>query len=276
MLRRSLRAASLAVFLAPLAKAQTYYSIDVNNDVLCIVNVTTGVATPVGPVQVDLGSVALAWHQGALYAKTQGTSSGTKICQIVTDGQWIGYALQGAFLNGGTYQGAEAASIASDGSQLCLSYYPNTPTDFNSIRFGSVNPIWAGTITNIGNLIGDIDGMTFCGGHFWGIDVVNSTSGYDLYWSPTGNPGVGPTALLGGDTYDNTLATNPVQPAEDYLDASQLVCMGQTGQNLVRINKSNGKRSLVTPITGLMSGGALSGLALRPNPCGPFIIHHVQ
>src|SRR5688572_5750739 len=64
-----------ACALSTIGNAQTYYSIDTNNDALYTVNVTSGAATFVGPLYSDLDGVDMAWHRGALYAKSFGTSN---------------------------------------------------------------------------------------------------------------------------------------------------------------------------------------------------------
>jgi hypothetical protein len=260
MFPRSLSAAAASLSLAAIGQAQTYYSVDVTNDLLCAVDVNTGVATALGPLQADLTSVDLAWHQGALYAKTFGGPAGNKVCQVVTNGQWIGFALQGNFLNGGTYLGAEAAGIASDGNGLYLTYSHQAPPNNFSLRFGRVEPIWSGTIAWTANLTQDTDAMGFAGGQFWGVDVINSSSGYKLY---RGTSATGPTTWVGGDTYDP--ATNPVD-VEAY-SGTDLVAISQSGQNLVFVSRTNGTRTLVRPVTGLVAGGVLSGIARSPSPC---------
>lgn len=249
--------------LAAVGQAQTYYSVDVANDVLCAVDVYTGVATPLGPLGVDVASVDLAWHQNALYAKTFGSPAGNKLCQIVTDGHWLGFALQGQFLVGGGYQGAEAGGIASDENSLFVTYSVEAPGGFTSNRFGRVDTIWSGLITQVAAMPYDIDAMGFAGGEFWGIDVITPGSGYKLYHGSSASGPMTPVASPGGDTYD--VATNPVDTA--YFSPTELVAISQNGHNLVRVNKLNGTRGIVTPIVGLQPGGMLNGLALRPKPC---------
>ena len=127
--------------LAAVGHAQTYYTIDVTNDVLYRINVVTGVAVPVGSLGVDVDGTDMAWQQGALYAKTFGTGVGNRIYQIVTTGAFAGFAIPGGLLAGGGYQGAEAAGLASNGTALFLTYSNQAPVNFFSTNFGSVPPI---------------------------------------------------------------------------------------------------------------------------------------
>ena len=53
MLDRISLAALASLGLAAAARADTYYTVDVTNDVLYKINVTTGVATMVGPIGAD-------------------------------------------------------------------------------------------------------------------------------------------------------------------------------------------------------------------------------
>lgn len=254
-----LHLAAALPLLATVGHAQTYYSIDVANDLLCIVDVDSGLVTAMGPLvscgqSADLEAVDLAWHQGALYAKTFGPPTGNKICQIVTDGHWIGAILEGNFLNGGGYQGGEVAGLASDGSFLYLTYSFGPPGDFNSLRFGSVQPAWSGNITFLGNLTRDIDAMGFTGGQFWGIDI-DTAQNYHLV-----RGGALPNINVGTGTLNPP--TSPVDV--EHYSATELVGISLDGQHVVRISRATGARTFVTPVTGLAAGGDLNGIALRP------------
>ena len=253
-----------SLLFASIGSAQTYYSVDVVNDELCAVNVTNGVVTYLGPLQADLAAVDLAWQQNALYAKTYGSPVGNQIYQIVIDGHFLGYALQGAPLNGGGYQGGEVAGLASNGVSLYLTYSTSNPNDNYSGSFGTVAASWAGLITSAAPTLSpphDIDAMGFSGGQFWGIDVRAPGTGYRLF---SGGQMTGPVTLVGGENLYNP-ATNPLDV--EVFDASWLVAVSQDGQNLVRINRQTGVRGAVTALSGLRPSGALNGIALRPNPC---------
>jgi hypothetical protein len=253
--------------LAAAGRAQTYYSIDVANDTLYTLNVLTGAATYVGALGVDVDGVDMAWHQGALYAKSFGTSNGTRIYQIVTTGMYAGYALPGAPLNGGGFQGAEAAGLASNGTSLYLTYSDQPPTNFYSTAFGKVNPI-TGTITFLNYISTDADAMGYTGGSFWTVDVKAPGTGYDIYKGTSS-----PITYVGNDTYDNTLATNPVDL--EFLSATELIAVSQTGHNLVHVNRATGARGLVTPITGIPPNAFFKGIAREPNRCPvPLIDYH--
>jgi hypothetical protein len=249
------------------AKAQTYYSIDVTNDNLYTLNVLTGAATLVGPLGVDVDGVDMAWHQGALYAKSFGTTSGTRIFQIVTTGVFAGTALPGAPINGGGYQGAEAAGLASNGTSLYLTYSDQPPTNYYSTAFGKIDPM-TGTITFVSYIPTDGDAMGYTGGQFWTIDVKAPGTGYDVYRGASN-----PSTFVGNDTYDVTLATNPVDI--EYLSATELIAVSQTGRNLVHVNRTTGARGTVTPITGIPSNGFMKGIAREPSRCPqPFVEYH--
>jgi hypothetical protein len=252
--------------LAAVGKAQTYYSIDVTNDNLYTLNVLTGAATLVGPLGADLDGVDMAWHQGALYAKSFGTSNGTRIYQIVTTGVFAGTAIPGALINGGGYQGAECAGLASNGASLYLTYSDQPPTNFYSTAFGKVNPL-TGTITFVNYIPTDGDAMGFTGGQFWTVDVMFPSTGYDIYRGNTT-----PATFVGNDSYDTTLATNPVDL--EFLSASELIAVGQTGKMLVHVNRTTGARGTVTPITGLPSNAFMKGIAREPNRCPVPIIDY--
>lgn len=236
--------------------SQTYYTVDVTNDALYTINPTTGVAAFQGYLGTDVDGVDMAWHKGALYAKSFNTSAGTRVFQIVTTGMYSGFALPGALVNGGGYQGAEMAGLASNGTDIYVTYSNQLPVNFYSLSFGKINP-WTGTITYMNNVTADADAMGYAGGKFWSVDVVAPGSGYQIY-SGTFTP----VTYVGGDTYDNSLATNPVD-IENY-SATQLVMMGQTGKNLVRIWKANGTRVVSTPITGAPSNAVFKGIAQAP------------
>ena len=241
------------------ARAQTYYSIDVTNDNLYTLNVLTGAATLVGPLGADLDGVDMAWHQGALYAKSFGTSSGTRIFQIVTTGVFAGTAIPGALLNGGGYQGAEAAGLASNGASLYLTYSDQPPTNYYSTAFGKVNPL-TGLITFVSYIPTDADAMGYTGGQFWTVDVMFPSTGYDIY-----RGSAAPATFVGNDTYDTTLATNPVDV--EFFSASELIAVSQTGKNLVHVNRTTGARGTVTPITGIPPNAFFKGIAREPNRC---------
>jgi hypothetical protein len=245
--------------LATASQAQTYYSIDVTNDTLYRINVVNGNAILLGSLGVDVDGVDMAWHQGALYAKSFGTSNGTRIYQIVTSGMYAGYALPGAPLNGGGYLGAEVAGLASDGTTLCLTYSTQTPVSFYSTNIGTVNPL-SGAITFVSTLSTDADAMCYVGGQFWTLDIINQWSGYDLY---RGTPA--PLSFVGNDTYDVTFATNPVDI--DFFSAAKHVAVSQDGKNLVQVDRVTGLRGLITPLTGLPPTAVMKGLAFAPSPC---------
>lgn len=245
--------------MTTMSQAQKYYTVDVANDALYKINVTTGVATFIGNLGTDMDGVDLAWHQGALYAKSYGSSTGNRIWQIVTTGMYAGLGLPGALLNGGGYQGAEAAGLASNGTDLYMTYSNQPPVNFYSTTFGKVNPL-TGTLTPVSSIVTDADAMGYFGGKFWTVDVINSSSGYEIYKGATI-----PNLYVGFDTYDNSLATNPVD-IEDY-NASQFVAIGQTGKYVIRLNKSNGKRASFVPITGAPANAVFKGLAFEPG-CG--------
>lgn len=255
---KTLATLSAIAMLATIGSAQTYYSVDVVNDVLYKVNPTTGVATAVGPLGTDVDGVDMAWHQGALYAKSFGTTSGNRIYQLVTVGMYAGFALPGALINGGGYQGAEIAGLASDGSNLYVTYSNQPPVNFYSTNFGRINPM-TGTITSPMTISTDADAMGYVGGKFWTMDVIAPGSGYQLY-----NGTSVPNNYVGGDTYDNALSVNPVD-IENY-SSNALVTIGQTGRYLVRISKLNGARLSWTPITGIPNNAFMKGIAYAP-PC---------
>lgn len=261
-----------ALLCASVGNAQTYYSVDVVNDVLCAVNVHSGVVTYLGPLQADLAVVDLAWQQGALYAQTWGSPVGNKIYQIVVDGHYLGYGLQGGTLHGGDSPGYTVGALgglASDGTSLYLAYSISNPNNNYAGSFGTVHASWDGTITVAAPLQPiphDIDGMGFVGGQFWGVDVISPAGGYVLY---RGTSATGPITPVGGGSYD--LATNP-QDLE-YFNNDWLVAISQTGQYLVRVNKSTGARGTVTALTGLRPGGVLNGIAMRPNPCNKILVY---
>jgi len=245
--------------LATATQAQTYYSIDVTNDTLYRVNVVGGNCVLLGSLGVDVDGVDMAWHQGALYAKSFGTSNGARIYQIVTSGMYAGYALPGAPINGGGYLGAEVAGLASDGTNLCLTYSTQAPVSFYSTNIGTVNPL-TGTLTWVSALATDADAMCYVGGQFWTLDIINQWSGYDLY---RGTPA--PTSFVGNDTYDVTFATNPVDI--DVFSPAKLVAVSQDGKNLVQVDRVTGLRGLITPLTGLPPNAYMKGLAFAPSPC---------
>ncbi len=247
---------SLALGLAAAASAQTYYTVDTVNDVLYQINPTTGVATPVGPLGVDVDQIDLAWHNGALYGKSVSTVNGVRLYQIVTTGAWAGYAIPGGALNGGGYVGAEAAGLASNGAGLFLSYSNQPPVNFFSLSFAPVNPM-TGTLGASSGLSSDIDAMGFASGQFYGMDVIAPGAGCLLY-----RGAASPTIFVGSMTYDTTLASNPVD-LETYTSAF-LIAMGQTGRNLVQVNRTTGARGTVTPITGIPGNALLRGLARDP------------
>lgn len=244
------------VWLAALGQAQTYYTVDVTNDDLYKINVTTGVATKVGPLGIDINAADLTWHQGALYAGTNNASDVHRVLQIVTTGVFAGTALAGAPLNGGGYQGAEAGALASDGNSLYICYSNQKPVDFYSTNFGKVNPV-TGTISFVSTIPTDADAMGYVGGKFWTMDVINPSSGYQLF-----NGTTIPNTYVGGDTYDNSLLTNPVD-IENY-SATLLVTVGQGGRHLVLVNKASGLRGVSTPITGIPSNAVMKGIAYDP------------
>lgn len=260
------------LLLAGVGHAQydpVYYTVDAANDVLCAISVPGGVVTPLGPLGVDVGAVDLAWHQGALYAKTWGTPAGNKICQIVTEGHWVGIALQGQFLTGGGYlAGAEAGGIASDGNALHITYSNGNPTVQYSRLFGQINTIWSGVITPItATGMDDGDAMGFAGNQFWVIDVKQIATGYDLYKGSVVGGSINWT-VVGNDTYDASL--NPTD-VEDYTGVD-LVAISQDGLHLVFVNRGSGKRDGNVAVTGLLPGGKLEGIAMKPAPCPRRII----
>lgn len=266
MLNRFILACGGLAALSTLGSAQTYYSIDVTNDTVYTLNVVTGAATLVGALGADLDGVDMAWHQGALYAKSFGTSNGARIYQIVTTGMYAGYALPGALLNGGGYQGAEIAGLASNGVSLHVTYSDQPPTNFFSTSFGKVNPL-SGAITFLQYIPTDADAMGYIGGQFWTMDVMFPFNGYDLY-----RGAAAPATFTGNDTYDTTLASNPVDL--EFFSATELVTVSQTGRNLVRVSRINGARGTVTPITGIPANGFMKGIAREPNRCPVPIIHY--
>lgn len=261
MLTKLLLTIAGSALLVDAARADTYYTIDVTSDVLYKINVVTGVATSVGPLGADLDGVDMAWHQGALYAKTFGTSAGNRIYQVLTTGMFAGSGLPGAAFNGGGYQGAEIAGLASNGATLFVTYSNQAPVNFFSTNFGSVNPL-TGTITALNTLATDADNMSFVAGQFWSIDVIAPGSGYDLYRGATS-----PSTFVGNDTYDVTLDTNPVDT--ELYGGNWLVAVSQTGKKLVLVNRLTGARGTVTPITGtgLPANFFMKGIAREPNPC---------
>lgn len=243
---------------ATFAGAQTYYSVDVTNDVLYKINSTTGVATAVGPIMADLDTVDMTWQQGALYAKSNSTTTGTRIYQLVTVGMYAGLALPGAAINGGGYQGAEVAGLASNGSSLFMTYCNQPPVNFYSTVFGSINPL-TGTLSSPQAITTDADAMCYTGGKFWTVDVIAPGSGYQIY-----NGAATPNTYVGGDVYDTSLQLNPTDL--EYLSSTQLIAIGQTGRFLVRLNRSNGTRLSWTPITGIPNNAKMQGIAYQP-PC---------
>lgn len=245
--------------LATTSQAQTYYSIDVTNDTLYRINVVNGNCIPLGSLGVDVDGVDLAWHQGALYAKSFGTSNGARIYQIVTTGMYAGYALPGAPLNGGGYLGAEVAGLASDGTNLCLTYSTQSPVSYYSTNIGRVNPL-SGAITYVSSMSTDADAMCYVGGQFWTLDIINQWSGYDVYRGTSA-----PTTFVGNDSYDPTFATNPVDL--DVFSPTKLVAVSQDGKNLVQVDRVTGLRGLITPLTGLPPNAIMKGLAFAPSPC---------
>lgn len=249
----------LCAVLAPVGAAQTYYSIDVTNDKLYTINPSTGAATLVGPLLADLDGVDLAWHQGALYAKSYGTVNGGRIYQIVTEGVFAGLALPGAPLNGGGYQGGEAGGLASNGVDLYLAYSDQPAPDYFSTQFSVVNP-FTGTISAPTTIPTDADGMGFIGGQFWTVDVISVAGGVRIY---RGNPA--PNILVGVDTFDPSQATNPVDI--EFFSQAEHVSVSGSGRNLIRIDRLTGMRVLPpTPITGIPSDAVMKGLA-RSRPC---------
>lgn len=244
--------------LVTLAQAQTYYTVDVTNDALYTINPTTGVATFKGNLGFDVDGIDMAWHQGALYAKSYNAVAGTRVWQVVTTGMYTGLALGGSAVNGGGYQGAEIAGLASNGTDLFVTYSNQPPTNYYSTSFGKINPL-TGVITYISAISTDADAMCFVGGQFWTMDVIAPGSGYQLYRGFTM-----PNIYVGGDTYDNSLTTNPVDL--EFYNTSQLVTVGQTGKSLVRIWKNNGMRAANVPITGAPSNAFFKGIAYQP-PC---------
>lgn len=242
---------------AGLAGAQaTYYTVDIVNDQLYKIDVNTGVATVLGPLNTDLDLVDLAWHQGALYAKSVSSANGARVYQLVHTGVWAGYALAGGTLSGGGYQGAEAAGLASNGSGLFLTYSPFAPVNFSSNRFASVNPL-TGAIGTPTGLNYDADSLGFASGQFWSVDVVAPGQGCDIYRGPAA-----PTTWVGNIAYDTMLDTNPVD-VEDF-SVTQLVAVGQSGKYLVRLFKATGAKGLVLPITGVPANAHMRGIARNP------------
>lgn len=259
MFRKLILALGSFTALAAIGNSQTYYSIDVTNDVLYTINVNTGLATMVGSLGSDLDGVDMTWNQGALYAKSFGTSNGSRIYQLVTNGAFAGFAIPGAQLNGGGYQGAEAAGLAGNGAGLYLTYSNQVPIDYYSQQFGRVDPV-TGLITYLSSQSTDADAMGFTGGQFWTVDIINPSAGYDIYRGATS-----PTTFVGNDTYDVTLDTNPVDL--EYYSPTELVSVSQTGRKLVRVNRFTGLRGTVTPIAGIPANGFMKGLARVRNPC---------
>jgi hypothetical protein len=238
------------------AQSQTYYSVDVTNDALYTVNVFTGAATLVGPLSTDVDVVDLAWHQGVLYMKSASSVNGNRVYQVVHNGMWAGIALPGNAVNGGGYQGAEVAGLASNGAGLFATYSVAPPVNFNSNRFAPVNPM-SGAFGTPQTLDYDADSMGYASGQFWAVDVVAPGSGCNIY------RGVGiPGTFVGNISYDTSLDTNPVD-VED-LNPTQLVSVGQTGKFLVRLFKATGMRGTILPITGIPSNAKMSGIAMNP------------
>lgn len=240
-----------------------YYSVDVTHDDLYTINVTTGAATYVGPLGVDVGSVDLAWHKGALYAKSFGTGNGSRVYQIVTDGAWAGYALPGSAANGGGYQGAEFAGLASNGAILAATFSNQPAGNLFANQFATVNPL-SGLLGTPTLLPMDGDAMGFSYGQFWAVDIIAPGSGCDIYRGTAA-----PTTFVGNMSYDTTLETNPVDM--EVFSTTQLVAMGQTGRRLVRVFMSNGSRGSSTPITGIPTDAVMKGIALRPGCSIPII-----
>ncbi|QYK56559.1 MAG: hypothetical protein KF733_03545 [Fimbriimonadaceae bacterium] len=249
-------ACAALVAVASLGAAQNYYSVDTVNDVLYRINPLTGAAAAVGPLGVDVDNVDLTWHNGALYAKSQSTVNGTRIYQLVTTGAWAGFAIPGGALNGGGYLGAEAAGLAGAGANLFATYSNQPPTNFYSGSFATVNPV-TGALGSPSFLTTDADGLCFDSGFFWSMDVINPSLGCDLY-----RGAAVPTTYIGTMSYDNTLATNPVDMVG--LNPTSLIAVGQTGRNLVRIFRATGARGIVTPITGIPNNAFMKGLAVEP------------
>ncbi len=266
-----IRFAAVGLLLLPtVADAQTYFSIDTTNDILCAVDVTNGLVTYLGPLQADLENCDLAWHQGALYAQTWTSPVGSKIYQIVDRGHYVGYALQGGALNGGGYSVGALGGIASNGTALHLAYSQSNPNNNYAGSFGTIAANWQGTIVQVGATIAptfDIDSMGFGWGEFWGVDVLQpGGTAWRLYHGT-----VSPTTLVPGSgsaTYD--VATNPVDI--EVLDANRLIAVSQNGQNLIPINRTTGLPGASIPLVGLQPNGVLKGIALRPNPCGRLIV----
>lgn len=246
---------------ATIGNAQTYYSADVTNDVLYKINATTGVATVVGPIMADLDTVDMTWHQGALYAKSNSVNTGTRVYQLVTVGMYAGLALPGAAFNGGGYQGAEVAGLASNGTSLFMTYCNQPPVNFYSTTFGNINPL-TGTLSSPQSIPTDADAMCYTGGKFWTVDVIAPGSGYQIY-----NGATAPNVLVGGDVYDTSLQLNPTDL--EYLSSTQLIAIGQTGRFIVRLNRSNGTRISWTPITGIPNNAKMQGIAYQPPCLGP-------
>lgn len=234
----------------------TYYSIDVTNDVLYRLNAVSGNATPIGALGVNLESTDLAWHDGALYAKSYAVSSGAAIHQIVTSGVFAGRALSGAALNGSGYVGAEAAGLASNGASLFLTYSIEPVGGYTSNRFGRVNPLTGG-ITYLATLATDADAMGFSGSNFWSYDNINASIPSRFYRGP-----LWPDTYVGAIPYDTTQATNPGDM--EHLNEILLLSVSTDGRNLLRIYKSNGARGAVTAISGAPANAVFRGLALEP------------
>jgi hypothetical protein len=264
MLRKLKLVALASLLLAPLCNAQTYYTVDAANDVLYTVNVFTGIATPVGPLGVNMTNVDLAWHQGALYASDYGGPSGNRIFQVLTKGMFKGLAIPGAALTGGGYIGAGIGGIASNGANLCIAYSIETPAFNNANRFSIVNPL-TGAIGAPVIVPLDVDGLGFAFANFAAINVIGPASGYDLY-----RGAASPSTLGGNDTYDPTLAWNPVDcEIFPVLAPKRLIAVGQTGKYLVQIAYPTGLRGVAIPIAGfgLPPNFFMKGIAREPNPC---------
>lgn len=88
-----------ALLHAPAGNVQSYYSGDVANDAPCELDVNTGAVTPLGPLNIDVGSVDLAWHQDELYAQTFGAPAWNRVFQAVS--RLTVTSLLAALMNGG-------------------------------------------------------------------------------------------------------------------------------------------------------------------------------
>jgi hypothetical protein len=266
---RKLKLVAAGLSLLPtLSHGQTYYSVDVTIDSLCAVDVYNGQVSYLGPIQANLDRVDLTWHQGALYAQTWGTPVGNKIYQLVTDGHYLAYGLQGGALNGGGYTVGAIGGIASNGSLLHLAYSKSNPNNDYSRSFGTVQANWEGLIApsapDVANTVHDIDGLGFFAGEFYGIDVLQpGPAGYNFY--RTNGPGTPVDTLVAAvGPYDET--TNPVDL--EVFDNAWFVSVTQDGKHLIRINRNTGARGEHKALVGLQAGSVLKGIARRPNPCG--------